>query len=185
MIPVTVVALLKSRRKGRRRGVGPGHTRAAGAWDELLDTYAELGYIVNRRMTRVDMALNLEDQFRREVAARHGEREAARLRAGEREEARAKNRASAQSEAQTPNPLGGFLDATILRARHATAWRPGVADAELRFRPSRASGMSPLTWTPPSFRAGTSSRTGSTRFGKVLTRGSRRPAFPSPGSGGS
>jgi hypothetical protein len=129
VIPVAVVALVKSRRKRRRRAVGPGHTRAAGAWDELLDTYAELGYIVSRRMTRVDMALNLEDQFRREVAARHGEREAARLRANEREEARAKSRASAQSEVQTPNPLGGFLDATVLRARHATAWRPGVADA--------------------------------------------------------
>lgn len=129
VIPVVLVALVKSRRKRRRRGVDPGHMRAAGAWDELLDTYAELGYIVNRRMTRVDMALNLEDQFRREVAARHGEREAARLRANEREDARARSRASAQSEVQTPNPLGGFLDATVLRARHATAWRPGVADA--------------------------------------------------------
>ena len=130
VIPVVLIGLVKSRRKGRRRGVGPGHMRAAGAWDELLDTYAELGYVVNRRQTRVDSALNLEDQFRREVAARHGEREAAQLRANEREDARARSRAAAQSEVQTPNPLGGFLDATVLRARHATAWRPGVADAD-------------------------------------------------------
>ena len=54
--------LLKRRRRRRRRTPGPPDRRAAGAWDELLDGYAELGLTVPERTTRIQVATALEQQ---------------------------------------------------------------------------------------------------------------------------
>jgi len=72
-IPLIIVALVKRRRRARRRAAAEADRRAAGAWDELVDTYAELGYAASRRATRLQLALDFERQFREEVAAREGD----------------------------------------------------------------------------------------------------------------
>ncbi|HXH33403.1 MAG TPA: transglutaminase domain-containing protein [Plantibacter sp.] len=60
-IPLLAIAAAKRRRAGRRR-TGPGDRRAAGAWDELVDRYAELGYTVPDVATRRATAAALSAQ---------------------------------------------------------------------------------------------------------------------------
>ncbi|WP_022899802.1 transglutaminase-like domain-containing protein [Humibacter albus] len=60
-VPMLVVFLLKKRRR-RRRARGPGDRRAAGAWDELVDSFGELGYRVPVVATRRVTASSLEAQ---------------------------------------------------------------------------------------------------------------------------
>lgn len=62
-IPLLVIGALKTRRARRRRGTGPGHDRVAGAWDELLDQYSELGYDVPAKLTRASIAERLDAQL--------------------------------------------------------------------------------------------------------------------------
>ncbi len=128
LLPVAAVAAIKSRRRRRRKSGGSMARRAAGAWDELVDTYGELGYSVDVKMTRVQLALDFEQQFSREVAARMGERIAAQRRADERADARRRRAEAVETTGTAASPLSDFLDATVLRAKHATAWRPGVVD---------------------------------------------------------
>ena len=58
-----VIAVLKVRRRRRRRNRGTGDRRVAGAWDELTDGYAELGFEVPRTGTRRQVAGALERQL--------------------------------------------------------------------------------------------------------------------------
>ncbi|GLI28621.1 cysteine protease [Agromyces rhizosphaerae] len=67
--PLVVVALLKALRRRRRRRHPLGDRRAAGAWDEVADGYAELGYDVRRRATRRQIAHDLERQVREQAGA--------------------------------------------------------------------------------------------------------------------
>ena len=60
-VPMAVIALLKKRRR-LRRARGPGDRRAAGAWDELVDGFGELGYAVPKVATRRQTAASLEMQ---------------------------------------------------------------------------------------------------------------------------
>ncbi|MFC6355196.1 transglutaminase-like domain-containing protein [Luethyella okanaganae] len=62
-VPLLAIAALKKRRRARRRGRGSGDRRVAGAWDELTDGYAELGFEVPRGRTRRQVALSLEGQL--------------------------------------------------------------------------------------------------------------------------
>lgn len=136
LLPALIVGALKSRRRRRRRTQGPPDQRAAGAWDELVDTYAELGYSASRRSTRIGLALDFEHQFRTELAARRRERQQADEREASRAaaaQARAESKAAASAargadEAPPPAPaLPGAVDATVVRAPVvAEQWRPGV-----------------------------------------------------------
>jgi transglutaminase-like putative cysteine protease len=63
LIPLLVVGALKTRRARRRRSAPATHDGAAGAWDELADRYAELGFAVPARQTRPSVAANLERQL--------------------------------------------------------------------------------------------------------------------------
>ncbi|MHA7986922.1 transglutaminase-like domain-containing protein [Rathayibacter sp. CAU 1779] len=60
-VPMLVVAVRKRRRR-RRRARGPGDRQAAGAWDELVDTFGELGYRVPSVATRRQTAAALQTQ---------------------------------------------------------------------------------------------------------------------------
>jgi len=62
-IPLLVIAVVKSRRARRRRTTGEGHDQVAGAWAELVDRYAELGYTVAPTGTRLVVARGLESQL--------------------------------------------------------------------------------------------------------------------------
>jgi len=61
-LPLLIVGALKARRMRRRREAATGDQQAAGAWDELLDRYAELGYAVPGRVTRPMVAASLQQQ---------------------------------------------------------------------------------------------------------------------------
>ncbi|MGK9146182.1 DUF3488 and transglutaminase-like domain-containing protein [Plantibacter flavus] len=61
-IPLLAIAGAKRRRVGRRR-VGSGDHRAAGAWEELVDRYAEFGYEVPAAATRTRTASALDAQL--------------------------------------------------------------------------------------------------------------------------
>jgi transglutaminase-like putative cysteine protease len=61
-LPILVIALIKRRRARRRREAAAGDARVAGAWDELLDRYSELGYAVPGKTTRIHVADSLERQ---------------------------------------------------------------------------------------------------------------------------
>ncbi|MGO4594161.1 transglutaminase family protein [Leifsonia sp. 2TAF2] len=61
-IPFLLIAALKRRRRRRRETTGPPDRRAAGAWDELADGYAELGLTLPERATRLQAAAALEEQ---------------------------------------------------------------------------------------------------------------------------
>jgi transglutaminase-like putative cysteine protease len=63
VIPLLIVAAVKSRRARRRRTSGAGHDQVAGAWAELVDRYAELGYAVAPTGTRLVVARGLESQL--------------------------------------------------------------------------------------------------------------------------
>jgi hypothetical protein len=61
-LPLLLVAAFKRRGRGGRRTTGTGDRRAAGAWDELIDRYAELGYAGSVTSTRAMLARELEAQ---------------------------------------------------------------------------------------------------------------------------
>jgi len=72
-VPVLVVASVKRRRRKRRRTRGTPDRRAAGAWDELADMYAELGFTVNRKASRRQTAAEVrqqEDRVRKRRSSR-------------------------------------------------------------------------------------------------------------------
>lgn len=58
-VPLLVIALLKRRRAARRRSAREGHVAVAGAWDELVDRYSELGAEIPRSTTRMHVAAGL------------------------------------------------------------------------------------------------------------------------------
>ena len=60
-LPILAVALAKRRRR-RKRLRGANDRRAAGAWEELIDRYAELGFEPPDRGTRLQSARMLERQ---------------------------------------------------------------------------------------------------------------------------
>ncbi|MDN4614974.1 transglutaminaseTgpA domain-containing protein [Leifsonia sp. F6_8S_P_1B] len=66
LVPLLVITLLKRRRRRKRRSTGPPDRRAAGAWDELTDRYAELGLTLPERATRLQTAAALAEQSRRQ-----------------------------------------------------------------------------------------------------------------------
>ncbi|MGW9629140.1 transglutaminase-like domain-containing protein [Agromyces sp. NPDC055520] len=59
-----VIGALKARRRRRRRTRGTGDRRVAGAWDELTDEFAELGFEVPRVGSRRQVAAAIEQQLR-------------------------------------------------------------------------------------------------------------------------
>lgn len=61
-IPMLIIGIIKSRRAKKRRSAREGHDRVAGAWEELIDRYGELGYRVPPRTTRKLAAQSLEAQ---------------------------------------------------------------------------------------------------------------------------
>jgi transglutaminase-like putative cysteine protease len=62
-VPLLVIGAIKTTRMRRRRAAGSGDAAAAGAWDELLDRFLELGYVVPVRTTRVNVARGLQAQL--------------------------------------------------------------------------------------------------------------------------
>ena len=62
-VPLWIIAGIKRRRAARRRNAPRGDIAAAGAWDELLDQFSELGYTVPTRTTRIHVANGLETQL--------------------------------------------------------------------------------------------------------------------------
>lgn len=66
-----VIALVKAARRRRRRRAPTGHERAVGAWDELVDGHAELGFAVPANQTRTATASSFAAQ-RARVASRRG-----------------------------------------------------------------------------------------------------------------
>lgn len=62
-VPLLVLTLLKLRRRRKRRRDGSGDAQIAGAWEELSDGYAELGFAVPRGVTRTQLAQALEAQL--------------------------------------------------------------------------------------------------------------------------
>ena len=67
LLPLLIVAIVKSRRARRRRTSGPGHDRVAGAWEELEDRYSELGFTVPPKLTRGATATALESQLQTQL----------------------------------------------------------------------------------------------------------------------
>ncbi len=125
-VPLTIIAALKRRRRKRRLTAGKSDRRAAGAWDEMADIYAELGYTVSRTATRVQSALSLEDQFREQLETRERERaDASRRRSNRSARASAKKAANSDDlQAGNASQLGG---GAMARLKEASTWRPGVA----------------------------------------------------------
>ena len=71
-VPLLIIGAIKTRRARRRRTTGPAHDRVAGAWDEMLDQYSELGFAVPAKLTRTSLARNLETQLPAEAPALTG-----------------------------------------------------------------------------------------------------------------
>ena len=69
-VPMLIIAAVKRRRARRRRTAVRSEDRVAGAWDELLDQYSELGYSVIGKTTRVHIADDLERQVAQPVMLR-------------------------------------------------------------------------------------------------------------------
>lgn len=65
-----VIALVKNTRRRRRRRAPTGHERAVGAWDELVDGHAELGFAVPVNQTRIATASSFAAQRARAAAPR-------------------------------------------------------------------------------------------------------------------
>lgn len=61
LLPMLAVAIVKGGRRRRRRS-GANDRRAAGAWEELVDRYAELGFEPPAQGTRLQAARTLERQ---------------------------------------------------------------------------------------------------------------------------
>ncbi|GGE82115.1 cysteine protease [Mycetocola zhadangensis] len=62
LVPLLIIAALKAKRRTRRREAATADARAAGAWDEALDSYAELGFTVPPVGTRGMLARDLGAQ---------------------------------------------------------------------------------------------------------------------------
>lgn len=62
-VPILIVAAIKSRRARRRRGEARLDRAAAGAWEELVDRYTELGIAVPRNTTRQYTAADLQGRL--------------------------------------------------------------------------------------------------------------------------
>jgi len=62
-IPLIIIAAIKVRRARKRREAARGPDQVAGAWQEMLDQYAELGFDVPQRSTRLMIAERLEAQL--------------------------------------------------------------------------------------------------------------------------
>lgn len=71
-VPMLIVALIKARRRRRRMRAAAGHDRVAGAWDELIDRFSELGYDVPSATTRVGVARHLQQQIPAETPVELG-----------------------------------------------------------------------------------------------------------------
>jgi hypothetical protein len=69
-IPLLIIGAIKSRRARKRRTIGAGHDRVAGAWEELTDQYSELGFAVPSKLTRVHVAERLEGQLQTDLPPR-------------------------------------------------------------------------------------------------------------------
>jgi hypothetical protein len=65
-VPMLIVAMIKGRRMRRRRQAEAAHDRVAGAWDEMIDQFSELGYSVPPASTRTIVAESLESQVQAE-----------------------------------------------------------------------------------------------------------------------
>jgi transglutaminase-like putative cysteine protease len=65
--PLLVITWFKQRRRRRRRAAARGDLQVAGAWDELLDRYSELGYAVPAKATRLRVARSLHEQLPAEI----------------------------------------------------------------------------------------------------------------------
>ncbi len=63
VVPLLVAAIMKASRRRRRRRGGPNDRRAAGAWEELVDRYAELGLEPPGQGSRLQSARTLERQL--------------------------------------------------------------------------------------------------------------------------
>jgi hypothetical protein len=61
-LPMLAAGIVKARRARRRRGASAGHDQVAGAWEELVDRYSELGFDVPGKATRIRIAEQLEAQ---------------------------------------------------------------------------------------------------------------------------
>lgn len=124
-IPLIIIAALKRRRRNRRKKKGPADRRAAGAWEEFADIYAELGYQVSRNSSRLQAALSFEDQFRQRLETRERERADAAPRRSDRSAraaAKTEDKAIAsRSEARTPR-----VGAAMAPLNETSTWRPGV-----------------------------------------------------------
>jgi transglutaminase-like putative cysteine protease len=127
-VPLLLVAFFKKRRRERRLADPVPDVRAAGAWDELVDTYAELGYAAPRKATRLQLALGFEEQFREELAARERERASAAERATAKQQRAEAKLAAPEHPSSTRDRFSSIMDATVVRAKETAAWRPGVAD---------------------------------------------------------
>lgn len=110
-VPFLIIAAIKRRRRLRRRMAATTDRQAAGAWEELVDAYAELGYRAPRTATRVQSALLFEEQFRDELAARESER----------------TRVTKRTADRAAEPALSLVGGAIARLKDASAWRPGVA----------------------------------------------------------
>jgi hypothetical protein len=62
-IPLIIVSAIKVRRARKRREAERGPDQVAGAWQEMLDQYSELGFDVPKRSTRLMIAERLEAQL--------------------------------------------------------------------------------------------------------------------------
>ncbi|MCU1424300.1 MAG: hypothetical protein JWM51_591 [Microbacteriaceae bacterium] len=62
-VPLVIVARLKARRARKRREAERGPDQVAGAWQEMLDQYSELGFDIPKNSTRLMIADRLETQL--------------------------------------------------------------------------------------------------------------------------
>lgn len=123
-VPALLIAALKRRRRKKRQESGEGDTRVAGAWDELSDTYAELGYGLNRKHSRLQTAAAIQAQFAEQLNRRRNERENVERARHKRETEKASQK-HRDGKATTADVLGS----TAGLVKGLTAWRPGVAAA--------------------------------------------------------
>jgi transglutaminase-like putative cysteine protease len=124
-VPVLIVGALKRRRIKKRRASGEGDARVAGAWNELVDTYAELGYALNRKHSRMQTAAAIQAQFADQLDRRRSDRD--RL-----EQARLERDTDRQSRKQREGKAtaAAVLGSTAVLVKGMTAWRPGVASVD-------------------------------------------------------
>lgn len=121
-LPVIIIAGMKRRRRSKRQKKGSGDIRTAGAWDELTDVYAELGYSLNRKHSRLQTAAAIQEQFAEQLGRR--ERERAVIVAAK--QARVANREARQGRAVKAN-RASVLGSASVAIKGLSAWRPGVA----------------------------------------------------------